>query len=248
MPYQIQPVLSNQPVAEGVWCMRVAAQDAVRPGQFYMLRPQHASVLLPRPISVCDTQDGVLTFLYLVVGVGTAEFSRMKAGDPIGLTGPLGNGFDLPGIQGDRIALVGGGVGIAPMHACAKTLAAQGRATDAFLGFGDLPYWEEPMRAHCRTVKISTDSGKVGHKGFVTDLLDPADYDAVLTCGPLPMMRAVTQKCIHTGTPVYISMENRMACGVGGCLVCTCTDKNGTNRRACAEGPVFRGEDINFEA
>jgi dihydroorotate dehydrogenase electron transfer subunit len=251
--------------------MQVPFDGEIRAGQFFMLRAAHAATLLPRPISVCDVdrERGILTFLYQVVGRGTAELAALSPGDKLTLTGPLGNGFPLETLEGKievsggaigptaiftatkragHIALVGGGIGLAPLLLTARKLRAQGCTVDCLAGFRDEPFLLEELRQTCDRVEIATESGRVGVKGYVTALLHPQHYDTILCCGPLPMMKAVTAMAREAGTPLYVSLENKMACGIGGCLVCTCTDRNGKNRRTCVDGPVFRGEEIDYEA
>ncbi|MDR2908303.1 MAG: dihydroorotate dehydrogenase electron transfer subunit [Oscillospiraceae bacterium] len=244
---EVLAVRSNEMLLPDIGRLTVEAAAPARPGQFYMLRPEHGAMLLGRAISLCDRQGEILTFLYKIVGKGTAELSRLREGDPLRLTGPLGNGFPLEDISG-KIALIGGGVGVAPMVYTARALRERGNTADAFLGYPDSPYLHETMKTLCDKVTVATESGVCGAKGYVTDIFDPEKYAAVLCCGPLAMMRAVAEKCKAAGTPVWLSLENRMACGVGACLVCTCKGKSGGNLRVCADGPVFRGEEISLDA
>jgi len=246
MPSEIVSVLSNQPVGEDVFAMELPALHTPKPGQFYMLRREGSALLLPRAISLCRQEGDTLTLLYKIVGKGTAELAAMKPKDKLRLTGPLGNGWPLEELSG-KVLLVGGGIGIAPLLSAAKALHHQGNPPDCCLGFPHQPFYHEPFQPYCRALQIATESGVAGQKGLVTQLFDPGQYDAVLCCGPTPMMKAVVDLCKVSGTPVWVSLENRMACGVGACLVCTCTDHQGKNRRTCKEGPVFRGEEINFD-
>lgn len=247
MAYSITKVLENIEITPGIYSLRVPAAVPVEAGQFYMLRRQDDRVLLPRAISVCDWSPDSLRFLYQVVGRGTQGLSRLREGDKLCLTGPLGNGFPVAELTG-RVALVGGGIGVAPMLYTARRLSELGVQADCLMGYRDIPFLTEELESVCGRLSIATESGAAGQKGYVTGLLDPSGYDAVLTCGPTPMMRAVVELCRQAGTPVYVSLENKMACGLGACLVCTCTDTQGQNRRTCKEGPVFRGEEINFDA
>jgi dihydroorotate dehydrogenase electron transfer subunit len=229
--------------------MQVPFDGEIRAGQFFMLRAGNAATLLPRPISVCDydRERGILTFLYQVVGRGTAELAALPPGGELTLTGPLGNGFPLETLAG-KIALVGGGIGLAPLLLTARELREQGCKVTSLVGFRDTPFLLDELRQSCDSVEIATESGRVGVKGYVTALLHPQNYDTILCCGPQPMMKAVTALAMEAATPIYVSLENKMACGIGGCLVCTCTDKDGKNRRTCVDGPVFRGEEIDYEA
>lgn len=215
-------------------------------GQFYMLRAwaADATPILSRPISVddFDNQTGALTFLYQVKGEGTHKLAALKKDDTLTVTGPCGNGFDTAALAGQykRIAVVGGGIGTAPLLQLAAELAAQGVDVDLYAGFRDEPYRVDAFSAACRSVHIATDSGRHGHHGFVTDLLDPAKYTAVCTCGPEIMMEKVAKMCLRAGVRVYVSREAKMACGVGACLGCTCKSKNG-GVSVCKDGPVFEG-------
>ena len=248
MPYNKVKIISNTHVSGNIYKMTLPCDDKTRSGQFYMVKSEHAATLLPRAISICDVQDGVLTLLYQKVGRGTTELAAMKAGDELSLTGPLGNGFEMFNIPKlKNIALVGGGIGIAPMLYTAKRLKANSRLT-AILGYRDETFLTDEISAVTDELIIATESGRVGTKGFVTAVLEPEKHDAVLCCGPEPMMKAVVKICMEKGTPVFVSLENKMACGIGACLVCTCADKNGKNRRVCKDGPVFKGEEVDFDA
>lgn len=208
------------------------------PGQFYMVRGWEAlDPFLARPISIADLEDGKIKFLYEVKGRGTHIISKLKKGDKLSVLGPLGNGFDL-NTKG-KIALISGGIGIAPMLYLAKSL--QGKV-DLYCGFRDNPYFLEIIGQYVDNIFVATDNGVMGHKGFVTELFNPMEYDLVYTCGPTPMMKVAMNIC-RDKVPLYVSMENRMACGIGACLGCTVETIRGIER-VCKEGPVFRGVDI----
>ncbi|NLJ98163.1 MAG: dihydroorotate dehydrogenase electron transfer subunit [Tissierellia bacterium] len=211
-----------------------------KPGQFYMLRGWELDPLLPRPISICDISDGIITFLYEVRGRGTHIISKLKKGDTLELLGPLGNGFDL-NIE-DKIAIVSGGIGVAPLIYLMKGFKGD---MDFYCGFRNEAYYLDEIREHVDNTHISTEDGSVGHRGFVTDLFLPKRYDMVLTCGPIPMMNRVVEMCKDKNVPVYVSMESRMACGIGTCLGCTIETTSGM-KRVCKEGPVFSGEEVKF--
>ena len=217
--------------------MKVKKENQAAMGQFYMLRAWNEYPVLSRPISVFDADPETVSFLYKVVGKGTEIFTKLKAGDEITLDGPHGNGF--PEVKG-KIALVGGGVGIAPLYLTAKTLKKLDPDTkvDIYLGFSGQPILTDRYEAVADQVKVN-----VG--GFVTDDIDPREYDFILTCGPEIMMKVLYRKCrdLKAKAPVYVSMENRMACGIGACLVCTCKTSKG-NRRACKDGPVMLGNEV----
>lgn len=240
MNYKKSKVISNEKVIDNIYKMVCEDDNVVNAGQFYMLKLNGAT-LLPRPISICEKDDKTITFLYAVVGKGTEEFSKLKAGDYINLTGPLGNGFDLEQDLG-KTALVCGGIGTAPMVEVAKRLRAKdaNKLIDVYAGFRDNIYLKEELDKYANNVNITTNTGKYGHKGFVTDILKPEEYDTVLCCGPEIMMKKVIEMCKEKNVKIYVSMEKHMACGVGACLVCTCKTKEG-NKRTCKDGPVFDG-------
>ena len=230
-------ILQNEQVSDDFYLMKVKKENQAAMGQFYMLRAWNEYPVLSRPISVFDADPETVSFLYKVVGKGTEIFTKLKAGDEITLDGPHGNGF--PEVKG-KIALVGGGVGIAPLYLTAKTLKKLDPDTkvDIYLGFSGQPILTDRYEAVADQVKVN-----VG--GFVTDDIDPREYDFILTCGPEIMMKVLYRKCrdLKAKAPVYVSMENRMACGIGACLVCTCKTSNG-NRRACKDGPVMLGNEV----
>ena len=214
-------ILQNEQVSDDFYLMKVKKENQAAMGQFYMLRAWNEYPVLSRPISVFDADPETVSFLYKVVGKGTEIFTKLKAGDEITLDGPHGNGF--PEVKG-KIALVGGGVGITKV--------------DIYLGFSGQPILTDRYEAVADQVKVN-----VG--GFVTDDIDPREYDFILTCGPEIMMKVLYRKCrdLKAKAPVYVSMENRMACGIGACLVCTCKTSKG-NRRACKDGPVMLGNEV----
>lgn len=247
MPSVLTAAVENMKIAAGIHrlCVRLEHPEA-KPGQFYMLRREKSAVLLPRAISLCDKTDDTLVFLVQNAGPGTDELCDLRPGDMLRVTGPLGNGFPLDAISG-RIALIGGGIGVAPLLLTAKELSRRKMSADCFLGFRDEPFLQENFLPYANSLSIATESGRAGQKGLVTALFLPEDYDFVLCCGPEAMMKAVTGLCKAAGVPAYVSLENKMACGIGGCLVCACADKNGKNLRACKDGPVFLGEEIRFD-
>ena len=242
-------VLRHEVIADDIRLLTALWPDrehAPHAGQFFTLRAWGAdeAPFLSRPISVhkWDAETRTVEFLYAVVGEGTRKLTALKKGDSFQLTGPMGNGFDVADILSkyQKIAVVGGGIGTAPLLQLAAELAAQGVDVDLYAGFRDEPYRVDAFSAACRSVHIATDSGRHGHHGFVTDLLDPAKYTAVCTCGPEIMMEKVAKMCLRAGVRVYVSREAKMACGVGACLGCTCKSKNG-GVSVCKDGPVFEG-------
>lgn len=230
-------IIRNTALGEDFYLLTAQQRNDARMGQFYMLRAWEHDPVLSRPISVYDADRDMVTFLYKVVGRGTRIMSGLKEGGEIMLDGPHGNGFpELPGRQ--RIALVGGGVGIAPLYLAAKTYQRAGAQTDVYLGFSGAPVLTEEFEAAADRVTVN-----VG--GYVTDDIDPLSYDAIVTCGPTVMMEVLYKKCLacQTAAPLYVSMENRMACGIGACLVCSCRTVGG-NRKVCKDGPVFLGSEV----
>lgn len=230
-------ILENQRITDDFYLMKVEEENNAEMGQFYMLRAWDKYPVLSRPISVFDSDGKTVSFLYKIVGQGTEIFKELKPGDDIKVDGPHGNGF--PDATG-KIALVGGGVGVAPLYLTAKRLKAANPDTvvDMYLGFSGEPMLVDRYEAVADSVTVN-----VG--GFVTDDIDPTKYDVIMTCGPEIMMKVLYKKCVSVGAtaPLYVSMENRMACGIGACLVCTCKTSGG-NKRACKDGPVMLGSEV----
>ncbi|MDR3114940.1 MAG: dihydroorotate dehydrogenase electron transfer subunit [Treponema sp.] len=222
-----------------------------RAGQFFMLKPQRSSVFLGRPISVAWWKPphdrggaGLVGFSIAKRGKGTAELAALQCGELVELTGPLGNywgALDPEPLQGP-IALVGGGIGVAPCAAFAEELPP---GTFHFYGgFKSLPFGLEKI-PHASCI-IATEEGGQGRQGRILDFLEPARYRRVYACGPEPMLKAVAGLCKNLGVPCFISMERHMACGVGACLGCTVRTIRG-NRRCCVDGPIFRAEEVLFD-
>lgn len=240
MNYKLVEVIENKEICSGIFSLKIKEEVKGKAGQFYMLKLQ-GGTLLPRPISLCEWEDGVATFLYAIVGNGTKEYKALKAGQTINVTGPLGNGFTTDRDLG-RVALVAGGIGTAPFLQVSKELRNNfpRNIIDMYVGFREEVYLIEELKEYCNEVNIATNTGKFGVKGFVTDILDLDKYDTVLCCGPEIMMKKVVDMAKEKGKNIYVSLEKHMACGVGACLVCTCKTKEG-NKRTCKDGPVFDG-------
>ncbi len=243
-------VLSNTSLGDNIFLLTVKnGQNASAPkaGQFYMLRAWKAdeAPILSRPISLhfYDAATETIGFLYEQKGIGTEKIAALKAGESLQLTGPSGNGFPLEKLSG-TVAVVGGGIGIAPLLGLAQSLAAQGATVDFYAGFRDKSYQLDAFRAVCRNVYVATNSGSEGHKGFVTDLLEPQKYTAVCTCGPEIMMEKTAKMTLRAGVVAYVSKEAKMACGVGACLGCTCKKTDGGRASVCKNGPVFEGSAV----
>ncbi len=240
MKYSIEKVYENIEISSGIYKLTIKGVFDCKPGQFYMLRAWEHEPVLWRPISIFDVDEEKISFLYQVVGQGTKILSELKPGDDIKIMGSFGNGFPMEKISG-KIAIVTGGIGIAPMKHVMKGL--KNCRTDLYSGFRDEIYAVDEMKDYAENVYISTESGKTGHKGYITEILKTEDYDMVLCCGPEIMMNKVINLCSSKNVPVYVSMEKHMACGVGACLVCTCKTTSG-NKRTCKDGPVFLGSEV----
>lgn len=236
-------VYKNERISDCVFRLSVKGSFDVKPGQFFMLRAWDQEPLLSRPISVHDVDDEKITFLYHIVGRGTQIFSKLREGDAISLLGPLGNGFDIDMLKG-KVALVGGGIGVAPLNYLYKQLSKKDDVQVSFhAGYRSQPFGLECIQGSCSLLNIATEDACVGKKGYIIDYFEPKDYDMVVCCGPEIMMSKLIKKCEAAGVPILVSMEKKMACGIGACLVCTCKTKEG-NKRSCADGPVFLGSEL----
>ncbi len=232
-------IIENTALTKDVYRMRLLGDTSaiVRPGQFVNIKLE--GLYLRRPISVCEVDGDVLTILYKVVGKGTEEMAKMQSGKLDVLTG-LGNGYDTAP-SGDSPLLIGGGVGVPPLYGLCKKLIAEGKKPTVILGFNtkaEIFYKEEFERLGAE-VRVTTVDGSFGTRGFVTDAL-PEDYSYFYTCGPEPMLKAVFAA---TKTAGQLSFEERMGCGFGACMGCSCKTIYG-NRRICKEGPVLLKEEI----
>lgn len=252
----IATVTSQVMLCEGIYSMWLSfpeEQDvsaAAVPGQFISLYCQDGSRLLPRPISICeiDKEKRSLRIVYRVAGRGTAEFSELAAGDTVAVLGPLGNGFSKK--KGKSI-LIGGGIGIPPMLELAKSLEGE---VQVVLGYRDGNLFLKEAFEPYADVYVSTEDGSAGTKGNVIDAILAADLkaDVIYACGPVPMLRGVKAFAAQRGIPAQISMEERMACGIGACLACVCQSKekdahsNVNNKRVCKDGPVFDAQEIEL--
>lgn len=240
MQYSSLKVLENREISRNIFKLTLKGKYEVKPGQFFMLKSWEEPIL-SRPFSIYDKGENYISFLYEVKGKGTEKLAKLKNQDTVKVLGPLGNGMDISSIKG-KVALVGGGIGIAPLVYFAKNIEAD---VDIYFGFRDEVYGIENLK--CKNLYISTESGKVGYKGYITDIFNPFEYNLVITCGPLVMMKKVKDVCKKTATPLYLLMESKMACGIGACLVCTCKTKDGM-KRVCKDGPIFKGEEVVFDA
>ena len=243
MTQSIFTIKSNTALTDSVYKMVLAGDSSeCAPGGFVNIAL--AGKFLRRPISVCDVAEGELTIIYKVVGEGTEQMSAMSAGDKLDILTGLGNGYDLSA-SGDAPLLVGGGVGVPPMYLLAKRLIAEGKKVSVILGFNTKSeiFYEDEFRALGADVTVTTVDGSYGVRGFVTDAFGKYDYTYVYTCGPEPMLRAVHKTA---KTSAQLSFEERMGCGFGACMGCSCKTLTGY-KRICKEGPVMRKEEILWD-
>ena len=243
MKQSIFEILENVRLVPGVFRMKLKGDTSAitAPGQFVNI--QLEGMFLRRPISVCDVQGDVLTIIYKVVGKGTEAMSKMESGKLDILTG-LGNGYDLSA-AGEKPVLLGGGVGVPPMYLLAKKLMEAGKVPAVILGFNKQEeiFYEEEFKALGCQVSVTTVDGSYGIKGFVTDALKEVEYTHFFTCGPEPMLKAVYRASTTSG---QMSFEERMGCGFGACMGCSCETLTGY-KRICKDGPVMRKEEIKWE-
>ena len=244
MKQGIFEILSNTPLTEGVLRMELGGDTSAvtAPGQFVNIKLD--GLFLRRPISICDWDAEKLVILYKVVGKGTAKMRDMKPGEKLDVLTGLGNGYDLAP-AGERPLLLGGGVGVPPLYRLAKDLIAKGKKVSVILGFNtkDEIFYENEFRALGADVTVTTVDGSCGTKGFVTDAMVNKDYSYFYTCGPEPMLKAIYRASKTSG---QFSFEERMGCGFGACMGCSCKTVTG-NKRICKEGPVLVKEDIIWE-
>ncbi|MBR2739228.1 MAG: dihydroorotate dehydrogenase electron transfer subunit [Oscillospiraceae bacterium] len=236
-------ITENRKIAPLTFLMKAAGDCSGmdRPGQFVNIRIE--GLFLRRPISVCDIRDDELTIIYKTVGRGTAAMSQMKPREELSMLTGLGNGYDLE-CSGDSPLLIGGGVGIPPLYLLARKLTQQGKRVHAVLGFNrkEEIFFEKEFRDLGCEVTVTTADGSAGVRGFVTDGL-PEEYSYFYTCGPEPMLRAVKKATVTSG---QFSFEERMGCGFGACMGCTCRTVTGY-KRICKDGPVLEKEEILWE-
>ena len=243
MKQSIFEIRTNEALTSTIYKMTLAGDTSpiTAPGQFVNIKLE--GQFLRRPISVCDCEEGLLTLIYKVVGRGTEQMSQMLPGEKLDLLTGLGNGYDTT-LTGDRPLLLGGGVGVPPLYMLAKQLRAEGKSVSVVLGFNtkDEIFYENEFKALGCDVTVTTADGSYGVRGFVTNAMD-VDYTHVCTCGPEPMLKAVYKACKTDG---QFSFEERMGCGFGACMGCSCKTITGY-KRICKEGPIMRKGDILWE-
>ena len=253
-------VVSQKQLGDGIFDLTLEAKaiaNEAKAGQFVSVYSNDSSKLLPRPISLCgfDKEKGTIRLVYRVTGegTGTEEFSKLKEGDTVRLIGPLGNGFTV--ISGKKAFLIGGGIGVPPMLQLAKEIVKEQTAPiQVVMGYRDdntflLDEFKEQAESF-----VSSDNGAVGTKGTVVDAIKENGLEAevIYACGPMPMLRALKDYAAANDMECFVSMEERMACGIGACLACVCNSKekdehtNVNNKRICKEGPVFNARDVEW--
>ena len=243
MKQELFTIKENRPLTDSVYLMKLIGDtEGIVAGQFVNIKID--GLYLRRPISVCDSEEGELTLIYKVVGIGTEAMSGMREGESLDILTGLGNGYDLTA-SGECPLLVGGGVGTPPLYKLAKELTAMGKKVTVILGFNTKSevFYEKEFEALGATVKICTVDGSYGIRGFVTDAMKDVDYTYFYSCGPEPMLRALYKASVTSGE---MSFEERMGCGFGACMGCSCKTVSG-NKRICKEGPVLKKEDIIWE-
>ncbi|MGN0350186.1 MAG: dihydroorotate dehydrogenase electron transfer subunit [Roseburia sp.] len=245
-------IISQEEIGNQIYSMWIRTEKIAvhaKAGQFVSVYCNEGSRLLPRPISICeiDQKEGALRLVYRIAGKGTEEFSKMEAGMQLKVVGPLGNGFPK---QKKKAFLIGGGIGIPPMLELAKELDCEKQIV---LGFRDELFLMDEFQKE-GSVYVATEDGSAGTKGNVLDAIreNGLEAEVIYACGPTPMLRALKTYAAKKGIECWISMEERMACGIGACLACVCQSKekdahsNVKNKRICKEGPVFRAEEVEF--
>lgn len=246
-------ILKRKLLPSGAVLLELAAGDMVTktctgPGQFVHIQCGEGR-LLRRPISVCAWTEDTFTIVFEVRGEGTGWLAERKPGEHLNVLGFLGHGFQMT--PGGKYLLVGGGIGVPPMLGCALNVPG----SIAVLGFRskEKAILTEEFQAACATVKVATDDGTLGHHGYVDevvrDIIDKEKgFTSILACGPRPMLKKVAQVAAEHGVPCQVSMEERMGCGVGACLVCACDMADGTRKHVCRSGPVFSAEEVDWNA
>ncbi|WP_312650932.1 dihydroorotate dehydrogenase electron transfer subunit [Aminipila sp.] len=260
-------VLCNNLIAKDIYKMEISAADMgeIKPGQFVNIYLDDKSLLLPRPISICDATNNSITIVYRVVGKGTKVLSTYKERHNVRVSTPLGNGYFIEGIdfggsiddyKGKTVTVVGGGIGVPPMLFLAKKLKEKGAEVVAAVGFQAEPFLIEELEKHCIEVHVATDNGAVGFHGNAVQMIKAENMisDEYYSCGPKVMLKALSDFCVEKDIPCQVSLEERMGCGYGACVGCTCKVKVKTDhgveiqqKGVCKHGPVFFGEEVAWD-
>ena len=245
MKQSIFTIVSNEALTDCVYKMVLQGDTSAITAAGQFVNIQLEGMFLRRPISVCDYDATTLTIVYKVVGKGTEAMSKMVSGGKLDILTGLGNGYDLS-LSGNKPVLLGGGVGVPPMYNLAKKLLAEGKNVTVILGFNTKSeiFYEEQFKALGAKVIVATADGSYGIKGFATTPLADMEYTYFYTCGPEPMLKAVYKA---TNTSGQMSFEERMGCGFGACMGCSCKTLTGY-KRICKDGPVMKKEEILWEA
>lgn len=244
-------VLSQTSLGTDIYDMKIQAAEIAReakPGQFVSVYSKDGARILPRPISICEIGEDTLRLVYRIAGEGTREFSGLAAGDTVEILGPLGNGFPM---EPKKAFLIGGGIGIPPMLELAKQLDCE---KQILLGYRDSGLFLKEEFEPYGEVYVATEDGSVGTPGNVMDAIreNALTADVIYACGPKPMLRAIKAYAEEAGIPAWISMEERMACGIGACLACVCGSRevddhsHVRNKRVCKDGPVFEAREVEL--
>lgn len=243
-------IISQETLMEDIYSMWIETEQIAsqaKPGQFISVYSRDNARMLPRPISICEVKGNSLRIVYRVVGEGTEEFSHYQAGELIDIMGPLGNGFPL---EKKKAFLIGGGIGIPPMLELAKQLDCEKQIV---VGYRDQLFLTEDLAKYGEVI-LATEDGSAGTKGNVLDAIreNGLTADIIYACGPTPMLRALKAYAAENNIECYLSLEEKMACGIGACLACVCKSKdvdhhtNVHNKRICKDGPVFRAEEVEL--
>lgn len=253
MVKEIATVVYQSEIATDIYSLllKVSFARYVVPGQFVSLYSSDGSRLLPRPISICEAnaETNTIRLVYRIAGKGTREFSRLVEGDTIEILGPLGNGFPISEYKDKRVLLIGGGIGIPPLLSCADSLTEP----VFVVGYRSETYLLDDIKRRGE-VHVATEDGSLGTPGNVIDAIkaDNVKADVIMSCGPMPMLRALKSYALSEGIPCYVSMEERMACGIGVCLGCVCNTTHVDdhshvhNARICKDGPVFDAKEVTL--
>ena len=245
-------IIGQGEIASMIFKMIIEAPEVAenaKCGQFVNVYPESKSTLLPRPISICEVGETTITLVYGVVGEGTKEFSKLVTGDTIRISSALGNGYDVQ--EALVSVLVGGGIGVPPLVELAKHIPGE---KIAVLGFRDEPFLVKELENLGVKVYVATDTGKVGFKGNVIELIKAEGIkgDYFYSCGPKVMLKALAAYCAEVDVPVQVSLEERMGCGYGACVGCVCktkanTEKGFEHKKVCKDGPVFLGSEVKWD-
>lgn len=253
-------------IAKDVFKLKIEGTlENVKAGQFINIYLEDKSMLLPRPISICMADENSVTIVYRIAGKGTKALSKVAVGDSIRISTPLGNGYFIEGTSlggriddytGKKVAVVGGGIGVPPMVLLAQKLKEKGAQVTAIAGFQAELFLIEELEAICEEVHIATDNGSVGFHGNAVQLIQQKEVEAeeFFSCGPKVMLKALSKHCEEKATPCQVSLEERMGCGYGACVGCTCKVKVQTEhgveiqqKGVCKHGPVFFGEEVAWD-